>query len=240
MIKISRKIMPNFFTVGNMFAGFMSVIFSLYLHDYVMAAWMVLVSAFMDSLDGKVARLANASSQFGVEYDSLADNVSFGLAPSVLIYGFFFHHWGNVGIFISFFPLLFVSIRLARFNVKLEGFDKSEFEGLPSPAGALLLASYVLFLDRYFPGQEFPRVLLVLTLAVSVLMVSTIRYDVLPVLTFRGGPLKAILFVVAIFVVIFGILFPKTLLFPYFLFYLLSGLARFIFRLGQGKGLRKR
>ena len=237
MIKISRKIMPNFFTVGNMFSGFMSVIFALYTQNFTLAAWMILVAAFMDSLDGKVARLANASSKFGVEYDSLADNISFGLAPSALIYGLFFHNWGNVGVFISFFPLLFVSIRLARFNVKLEGFDKSEFEGLPSPAGALTIATYILFLSQYFPGQVFPRVLLLITLTVSVLMVSTIRYDVLPPLSFKGGLWQAVLFVVAVLLIILAVLFPKPLLFPYMSLYVLSGLVRFIIRLGRGKSL---
>lgn len=239
MIKIPRSIMPNFFTMGNMFCGFMSAVFSLYTKDTTLAAWMILLASFFDAMDGKVARLANASSKFGVEYDSLADNISFGLAPSALIYGFFFHTWGTLGLFISFFPLVFVSIRLARFNVQLEGFEKSEFVGLPSPAGALSLATYVLFLSSHFPGQVFPRVLLLITVAVSVTMVSTIRYDVMPRFTFRGGVFQAIAFVVMILMAITALLFPRTLLFPYIVIYVLTGFGRFIFRLGRGKGIRR-
>jgi len=239
VIKISRSIMPNFFTMGNMFCGFMSAVFALYIRDFTMAAWMIILASFFDAMDGKVARLANASSEFGVEYDSLADNISFGLAPSALIYGLFFHNWGNVGLLISFFPLLFVSIRLARFNVQLEGFDKSEFVGLPSPAGAGVLATYVLFLDQYFPAEVFPKFLVVLTVASAVLMVSTISYNVLPPFTWRGGPLRVVTFTAFILGMVTALIFPKTLLFPYILIYVLSGLGRFIFRLGKAKGLKK-
>jgi CDP-diacylglycerol--serine O-phosphatidyltransferase len=231
--------MPNFFTMGNMFCGFMAAVFALYVQNFTLAAWMIILASFFDAMDGKVARLANASSKFGVEYDSLADNVSFGLAPSALIYAQFFHNWGIVGLLISFFPLLFVSIRLARFNVQLEGFEKSEFYGLPSPAAALTIATYILFLSEYFPGEIFPRLLTVLTISVSVLMVSTIRYDVLPTFTFKGGPLNATYFVIIIIMFITALIFPKLLLFPYILIYVLSGFGRFLFRLGQGKGLRK-
>ena len=239
MIKIPRSIMPNFFTMGNMFCGFMSAVFSLYNQDLALAAWMIILASFFDAMDGKVARLANASSKFGVEYDSLADNISFGLAPSAMIYSLFFHNWGATGIFLSFFPLLFVSIRLARFNVQLEGFDKSEFVGLPSPAAAVTLAAYVLFLNEHFPGEVFPKILLVITVSISVLMVSTVRYDVLPPFTFKGGPLQAITFLTIIGMIISSIIFPKTLMFPYILIYVLSGFGRFVFRIGLGKGLKK-
>lgn len=230
--------MPNFFTMVNMFCGFMSAIFALYLRDFTMAAWMIILASFFDAMDGKVARLANASSKFGVEYDSLADLISFGLAPSALIYGLFFHNWGNVGVLISFFPLLFVSIRLARFNVQLDGFDKSEFVGLPSPAGAGIFATYVLFLDKHFPGDVFPKVLLLLTVVSAVLMVSTISYNVLPPFTWRGGPLRVLIFIAFVLGIVTSIIFPKTLLFPYLLIYVFSGVGRFIFRLGKAKGLK--
>ena len=239
MLKVSRKIMPNFFTVGNMFCGFMSVIFALYDKNLLWAAWMIVLAAFLDTLDGKVARLTNASSKFGVEYDSLADNISFGLAPSILIYALFFSQWGSVGIFISFFPLLFVSIRLARFNVQLEGFEKSEFVGLPSPAGALLLAGYVIFLQKYFPSEAFPRILIALTLTVSVLMVSTIRYDVLQGFSYKGSIWKKIAFFISIIGVIALFVFPSTLFFVYVFFYVLSGFVRFLYRLGKGKGIKR-
>ena len=237
MLKISRKIMPNFFTIGNMFCGFMCVIFALVQKDIIWASWMIFLAAFMDALDGKVARLANASSKFGVEYDSLADNISFGLAPSILIYQFFFITWGSVGIFISFFPLLFGSIRLARFNVQLEGFDKSEFVGLPTPAAALVLAGYILFLSKFFPEDVFPRILLLLTLSVSVLMVSTISYDVLRVLPVKGNILRTLFFTTGVISAVALFFYPKALAFPLVLLYVLGGFVRFLFRLVKGKGI---
>jgi len=239
VIQVSRKVMPSFFTVGNMFCGFMSVIFAMYRHDLVMASWMILLAAFLDTLDGKVARIANASSKFGVEYDSLADAISFGMAPSMLIYALFFAEWGTVGLFISFFPLLFATIRLARFNIQLEGFEKSEFIGLPSPAGAMALASYILFLDKFFPQEVFPKILLLLTLSVSVLMVSSIRYDVMPKFTYKGGIGNLIRFITVILVVVAAVIFPKTLLFPYILFYITLGFIRFLIRLGSGKAIKR-
>ena len=232
--------MPSFFTVGNMLSGFMSVVFSTYHHNLTLGAWMIVLAAFLDSLDGKVARIANASSKFGVEYDSLADVVSFGFAPSALIYTYFFNQWGTVGLFISFFPLLFASIRLARFNVQLEGFEKSEFIGLPSPAGALALAGYILFMFKYFPDEIFPKFLLLVTLSVSVLMVSTIKYNVMPKFTYRGGLRQTVTFIVMLALIILVVIFPRTLIFPYILFYVTFGFFKFLIRLGSGKGIKNR
>ncbi len=158
----------------------------------------------------------------------------------MLIYTFFFHKWGTVGLFISFFPLLFASIRLARFNVQLEGFEKSEFTGLPSPAGALALAGYILFMNKYFPSQVFPKFLLLVTLSVSVLMVSTIKYNVMPKFTYRGGVGQAVTFVVMLIMIILVVIFPRTLILPYILFYVSFGFLKFLIRLGSGKGIKKR
>ncbi|HID40096.1 MAG TPA: CDP-diacylglycerol--serine O-phosphatidyltransferase [Calditrichaeota bacterium] len=238
MIRVSRSIVPNFFTVGNMFCGYMSVIFSVANQEFVLASWMILLAAFLDAMDGKIARFTNTSSKFGVEYDSLADVVSFGLAPSLLIYSFFFNKWEMVGMFISFFPLLFGSIRLARFNVQLEGFDKTHFSGLPSPIAAVSLAAYIIFMAEYFSGNFFPKALLTLTFIVSILMVSTIRYEILPPFTFRGDRRQKIIFIAIVFILISAIAFPQLLLFPYLLIYVLSGIARFLLRLAQGKAIK--
>ncbi|MBN2424571.1 MAG: CDP-diacylglycerol--serine O-phosphatidyltransferase [Calditrichaceae bacterium] len=239
MIRVTRAIVPNFFTIGNMFCGFMSIIYSMYNQDYIMASWMIMLAGFLDAMDGKVARLTNTSSKFGVEYDSLADVVSFGVAPSVLVYAFLFSEWKMVGIFISFFPLLFGSIRLARFNVQLEGYDKSHFTGLPSPIAAGTLASYIIFKGEFFPFVIWPKILLILTFTVAVLMVSRIRYEIVPNLTFRGDRRQKIIFAVIIFTIITLILFPQGLLFPYILIYILSGLIRFVYRLARRRGIQK-
>jgi CDP-diacylglycerol--serine O-phosphatidyltransferase len=240
MIRVPRIIIPNFFTVGNMFSGFMSVLFSIYFHDYIWACWMIILGAFLDAMDGKVARLTNTASEFGVEYDSLADVVSFGLAPSALIYGLYFHHWALAGAFISFFPLLFGSIRLARFNVQLDGFDKSHFNGLPIPVAALTIVSYVMFMDRLFPGKIFPKLLLLVTFLVSVLMVSRIRYELLPKFSVSGKWSQKLFLGLFLFGVITAVFFPKILLFPYFVIYIFAGIIRFVVRIGQGKRLDKK
>jgi len=221
-----------------MFSGYMAVIFAVFNKDFVLASWMILLAAFLDAMDGKVARLTNTSSKFGVEYDSLADVVSFGLAPSVLIYSFFFTNWNIVGAFISFFPLLFSSIRLARFNVQLEGFDKSHFSGLPSPVAALSLATYIIFLSEVFPGKIFPKLLLTITFIVSILMVSTIRYEIMPRFSLKGSKRQKALVIGLIIVFFTIIIFPQHLLFPYILLYILSGIIRYMFRVLQGKGLK--
>lgn len=234
MIKVSRSIVPNFFTVGNMFCGFLAVVIIILNRDLVMASWMIVLAAFLDAMDGKIARFTHTSSKFGVEYDSLADVVSFGLAPSILIYTFYFSTWKTVGIFISFFPLLFSSIRLARFNVQLTGFEKSKFSGLPSPAAAICLVSYIIFINEFFPGEVFPKLLLVLTFVVSVLMVSTIQYSIMPNLTFRGDTKQKIIFILMILAICTLIVFPQALFFPYIVLYILSGLVRYLFNLGSG------
>ena len=228
-MKVSKSIFPSFVTVGNMFCGYMAVIFALVNHDLVSASWMIVLAAFLDTMDGKVARMTNSASQFGVEYDSLADVVSFGFAPSILIYSFFFSEWNMVGLFISFFPLLFGSIRLARFNTKLIGFDKTHFVGLPIPASALSLAGYVILLNTYFPGKIYPKILLTLTLVVSILMVSNIRYEKFPKMSLRGSLKKKLFFIYIIACLISFILYPQLLLFPIIIIYILSGLIVYPF-----------
>lgn len=225
--------MPNFFTVGNMFCGYMSIVFAVFNHNYVLASWMIVLAAFFDAMDGKIARFINTSSKFGVEYDSLADVVSFGLAPSVLIYAFFFSDWKTVGLFISFFPLLFASIRLARFNVQIEGFDKSHFTGLPSPVAAISLATYIIFVSEFFQANPFPKLFITITFILSILMVSTIRYDIMPNLTFKGSRYNKVMFVLLIISFLTLIIFPKALFFPYMMIYVLSGIVRFLIKLGN-------
>lgn len=234
MLRVSRSIVPNVFTLANMFSGFMAVLFALYSRELISAAWMIILAAFLDAMDGKIARITKTSSKFGIEYDSLADLISFGIAPSALIFVLYFSKWSTAGIFLSFFPLLFGSIRLARFNAQLEGFEKSHFKGLPSPMAAICLATYVIFLNAYFPGKVFPNVLLLLTLVVSALMVSTIRYEIFPRLTVRGSNYQRIVFFVVVLLGITLLIFPQTLFFPYIIFYILSGLVRYVIRLGLG------
>lgn len=234
MVRVSRSIVPSFFTVGNMFLGFFSMV-SAYGGQFSRAAWMVFFAAFLDLMDGKIARFTNSASRFGVEYDSLADTVSFGLAPSFLLYSLYLKDWGLTGIFLSFLPLLFGSIRLARFNTQLKGFSKSFFSGFPIPAAALTLASFVIFSQHYFNiPVKYPKIMLLLIVIVSILMVSTIRYETFPPLRLRGSWLDKLKFFSLMVVILALFIYPNQLLFPFTALYLLSGPARWLIVLSTG------
>ena len=233
MVKVSRSIVPSFFTVGNMFCGFYSIIAAIQ-GNYNLAAWMIVAGAFLDAMDGKIARLTQSSSQFGVEYDSLADVITFGLAPSLLIYVIFGKTMGIVGIFISFLPLLFGSIRLARFNSKLKGFDKDYFSGLPIPIAAITITGFILFSNHFYADPvKFPKIMIVMLLFLSVLMVSNIRYETAPRLNFKGNKREKIKFILVIICTIIMIIIPHESLFPLITLYILYGLVAWIFRLNR-------
>ena len=123
----------------NMFCGFLSIITASN-GNYTYAAWLIFVAALFDALDGMVARLTNSSSELGVELDSLSDIVSFGAAPSFLLYSTYFKQFDAVGIVLSSLILIVGGFRLARFNIQLVGFEKSFFLGLPIPSAALTIA----------------------------------------------------------------------------------------------------
>lgn len=228
-MKVSRSIVPSFFTVGNMFCGFFSVTSAMN-NNIELAAWLIFAAAFLDTMDGKIARFTDSSSQFGVEYDSLADVISFGFAPSFLIYSIYLNELGTIGLLISFVPLLFGSIRLARFNSQLEGFDKTHFTGLPIPVAALAITSAIIFSLHYFETPaKYPKLLLVLVFFVSILMVSTVRYEIMPNLTLKGSTtnkVKLILIIIGILIVIYA---PQKLVFPVIMLYIIAGVFRWIY-----------
>ena len=235
MVKVSRNIVPSFFTVGNMFCGFYSVIASVQ-GDFDLAAWMIIAGAFLDAMDGKVARFTRSSSQFGVEYDSLADVITFGFAPSFMIYSIMGRMYGMVGVLLSFLPLLFGSIRLARFNTKLKGFDKKFFSGLPIPISAITITSFVLFSNFFFQDPlKFPRVLIIMILLLSILMVSNIRYETAPNFSFKGDRREKTKLLVALAGILIVIIIPYQSLFPLIILYILSGLTGWVLRLNKNQ-----
>src|SRR4030066_426845 len=141
--RLTSSVIPNLFTAINLFCGFLSIL-SASEGNFNYAAWLIIVAAVFDALDGLVARLTNSSSELGVELDSLSDIISFGCAPSFLIYSTYFHTLEILGIILSSLPLITGGFRLARFNIQLVGFEKTFFIGLPIPTAALTLASFVL------------------------------------------------------------------------------------------------
>lgn len=181
-----RKIylVPNFVTTGNMFCGFYSMIASVE-GDFVVAAWAIMAAAVFDMLDGRIARLAKATSQFGVEYDSLSDLTSFGIAPAVLLYLWALKPFGRLGWAAAFLFMVCGALRLARFNVFSGNLPKNFFQGLPIPMGAGMVATFVIFCQAVgWVETQFP--VLVLTFLLASLMVSTIKFPSFKELNWRS------------------------------------------------------
>lgn len=241
-MKVKTGWVPSAFTMANMFCGYYSVVLSAQ-DKFVQAAWLIVAAAVLDTLDGKIARLANVSSHFGVEYDSLADVVSFGFAPSFLAYKAVFDGWGTMGLFISIGPLVFGSVRLARFNVRLKGFNKSSFEGLPTPAAAIVIATFLVFNYHFWGHLRWEKVFLFLVIAVSVLMVSTFRYETMPNFSLQKGAPNRRKVIIVIIGVITVILFPQEAFFPWAVAYAASGPVlmtwMILFGSGSEKGLNE-
>ncbi len=228
MVKVSRSVIPSFFTVINMFFGFFAIIQAAQ-GKLTYAVWLVFAGSVMDALDGKIARLANASSDFGVEYDSLADVVTFGAAPSFIIYNAFFKEIGLLGLFIAFAPLLFGSLRLARFNSQLEGHTKDCFTGLPIPTAAVAIVSFIFFEEAVWGDHSHYKMHLFVVLGVSLLMISNIRYPVLPQLKLKKD-LKQMLPLIYIAVSVLLLFYkPEYFLFITSLIYILYGIIAWIF-----------
>ena len=168
-------ILPNLFTAASIFAGVFSMISAIE-SNFIQAAWLILLSLIFDGLDGRVARLTNTCSKFGVEFDSLADMVSFGVAPALLMYLFIGHDFARFGVVVSALFVIFGAIRLARFNVMTAQTEPSVFIGVPIPTAAVFISLLVLVFEKYGIKMEYGVIIMILSILVSFLMVSNIRY----------------------------------------------------------------
>ncbi|MCM0604654.1 MAG: CDP-diacylglycerol--serine O-phosphatidyltransferase [Xanthomonadaceae bacterium] len=170
-------ILPNLVTTANMFCGFYSVVLATQ-GRFKEAAFSVLVAGIFDALDGRIARLARATSSFGVEYDSLSDIISFGFAPAFLVYQWSTEPLGRIGLIASFLYLACAALRLARFNVNSATLNKAYFQGMPSPIAAGFLVSFIIFCDAvgWYQGRSLSTVAFVLTILCGAAMVSTIPF----------------------------------------------------------------
>ena len=174
-LKRGLFVLPTLFTVGNLFCGYLSIWCSIR-GTFEIAAYLVIVAAVLDALDGRIARLTNSASEFGEEYDSLADLVSFGVAPAVLAYSWGLSDFSRLGWLASFLFVVCGSMRLARFNIQTHMVDKKYFIGLPIPAAAGTVATLVLATPEPLVDRVWMAGLLALTIILSYLMISTIRY----------------------------------------------------------------
>lgn len=173
---VSRGIyvLPALFTVGNIFCGYLSLDLALK-GSFATGAALVFVAAFLDGLDGRVARMTRTTSAFGEQLDSLADVVSFGVAPSFLVYRWGLASFDRLGLAVSFLFLVCGACRLARFNVQVHVVDKRFFVGLPIPAAAGTLSALIWIFSES-PAEEVKAAFLPVTVLLSFLMVSTFRY----------------------------------------------------------------
>ena len=167
-------ILPNLFTAGSIFLGILSVIYASK-GNFEMACWLILASMILDGLDGRVARLTNTASKFGVEFDSLADVVAFGVAPAMLLYFYIGIDYGRLGACVPAIFVIFGAVRLARFNITTSS-EPNFFIGLPIPSAAVVVMLWVLIDLEYKLIENYGYVMLLGSFIISILMVSNIRY----------------------------------------------------------------
>ncbi|NTV93026.1 MAG: CDP-diacylglycerol--serine O-phosphatidyltransferase [Chlorobiaceae bacterium] len=225
---VSRSFVPSVFTVMNMVCGYVSIVLSGE-NSFVWACWFIIFAAFFDTIDGFIARVTNSTSDFGIELDSLSDLVSFGAAPAYLIYKFGLNGLPGIsGIVFSSFLMIGSGLRLARFNISMIGYSKESFSGLPTPAQALTIAGFVLWMkaEPLFTGKALQELLAWLATVLALLMVSKVNYDALPkptVEAFRQQPLQMFFYGAALFSVP---VFHAKAFFLAMLLYILLGVIR--------------
>lgn len=222
-------LLPNLFTTGALFSGFYAVVASMNGH-FENAAIAIFVAMILDGLDGRVARLTNTQSDFGAEYDSLADMVSFGVAPALVAFSWALQDLGKIGWVAAFVYVAGAALRLARFNTQSATENKNYFTGLASPASAAIVAGTVwLFSESGASGAEMAWMMAFVVPLVGLLMVSNFRYHSFKGLDLKGKvPFVTLLAAVMVFAVVS--IDPARVLLGVFLLYALSGPADYCWR----------
>jgi len=219
-------LLPSVLTTFGMFAGFYSIISSIN-GEFTIAAISIMIAMMWDTLDGRVARLTNTQSAFGAEYDSLADLVSFGLAPALLVYEWSLYELGRFGWLAAFVYLACAALRLARFNTQVGIADKRFFQGLPSPAAAGVIASMIWLKIWTFASFDSEVISLGyylgagITILCGLLMVSNVRYYSFKELDSKKASFRFLLLIVLSLIIL--MYKPNIILFTGFFLYLLSG-----------------
>lgn len=221
-LKRGVYLLPNLVTTGSLFAGFYGIVNTMN-GRYDIAAWFILISAVFDALDGKIARLTGTTSRFGVEYDSLADIVAFGVAPGLLMYSWALKPFGKFGWLAAFLYVVCGALRLARFNVQVNTVESRRFVGLPIPSAAWMVASCVLLFYHLGGTGTIRKVSVVLLIYIlAYLMVSNHNYNSFkdPELL-RRQPFGFL--VLAIILIIVIVAQPEIMLFTMASLYVISG-----------------
>ncbi len=231
-------LLPNLFTTAALFAGFYAIVSAMN-GRYEPSAIAIYVAMVLDGMDGRIARLTNTQSDFGAEYDSLADMISFGLAPALVVYEWSLSNLGKLGWLAAFLYTAAAALRLARFNTQVGIADKRYFQGLPSPSAAAIVAGVVwLGDDLGLAGSDLRYAALAVTVLVGILMVSNLRYYSFKALDLKERmPFFKAIVVVLIFVLI--AMHPPQILFAMFLAYAVSGPLVTLAQLRRRRAARK-
>jgi CDP-diacylglycerol--serine O-phosphatidyltransferase len=215
-------ILPNLFTATSLFCGFFSLLRTLQ-EDFYAAAIFILVSGLLDGMDGRVARYTNTTSRFGVEFDSLADVIAFGVAPGMLVFAWALEPFGRLGWLAAFLYVVCGALRLGRYNIQVNTVESRYFSGLPIPAAAGLIATGILVFYKLGDiGVSKHLTVLIATYILAFLMVSTVKYyGFKDIELFRRKPFRWL--VIAILLIIVVAYEPEYTLFGLFLIYAVSG-----------------
>ena len=218
------NLLPNMFTTAALFAGFYAIVQAMNV-NFALAAVAIFVAMVLDGLDGRVARMTRTQSAFGAEFDSLADMVSFGAAPALVMYEWVLRDLGKLGWIAAFVYVAGAALRLARFNTLLEVADKRWFMGLPSPSAAALVAGFVWIVDDLgYDPDDLRWLAWFVTLFAGLTMVSNLKYYSFKTINLK----KSVPFVAILLIVVFLALLsyqPPLVLFAAFVVYGLSGFA---------------
>ncbi len=241
--KMKRGIylLPNILTTFGLFSGFFAIILATK-GQYAESAIAIFIAMLWDGLDGRVARLTNTQSEFGEQYDSMADMVSFGVAPALLMYFYLFEGLGKIGWIGAFVYVAAGSLRLARFNTQIGVQDKRYFQGLPSPAAAALIAGLVWAKEMMGPSAYDDQFLIIgswiILVSAGILMVSNIRYYSFKEINFKGRSSFKLLLLATLIMIVVS-LWPSAILFIFFFVYTLSGLVLTMIEVRNKRALKK-
>src|SRR3569833_1378463 len=227
-------LLPNTFTTANLFCGFFAIVMAMNLR-FDLASIAIFAAMLLDSVDGRVARLTNTQSEFGAQYDSLSDMLSFGAAPALVVYEWSLRGLGKWGWLAAFVYCAGAALRLARFNTNIGVVDKRYFQGLPSPSAAALVAGFIWLMDDLrFAGTDLSWISWIITLYAGLTMVTNVPFYSFKDVNFRKSvPFIAIFLIVLIFVAVSSD--PPKVLFGLFVLYGLSGYGVYFWRLFKGK-----
>lgn len=216
-------IIPNLFTATSAFLGVLSIIYAS--KDRIeLACWLVIISMILDGLDGRVARMTNTASKFGVEFDSLCDVIAFGCAPAILLYFSIGQYYGRFGAMVSCLFVVFGAIRLARFNVTTSVESSKYFIGLPIPSAAIFVATMIVLDVKYDFFTNYLIYLLFVSFIVGILMVSNVRYP-----NFKHIKWKLSNFILLVITLAILFIHPMESIFVLISSYILFGIIRYFY-----------